>query len=70
MEKPHHRHRRLLPSRALHLGREQQAAATEQCNELTPLAAEHPAPAPPGKGSWQGDAKMESTPSHPRSIQQ
>ena len=65
MEKPDHRHRRLLPSRALHLGREQQVAATEQCNEPT-----HPAPASPGKGGWQGDAKMRSTPSHPRSIQQ
>src|SRR5262249_50269952 len=32
---------RLLPSRALHLGRQQQTAATEQCNELTPLAVEH-----------------------------
>src|SRR5262245_17378651 len=41
MQKSDHRHRRLLTSRALHLGREQQAAATEQCNELTPLAIEH-----------------------------
>src|SRR5262249_4642847 len=40
-EDPDHRHRRLLPSRALHLDREQQTAATEQCNELTPLAVEH-----------------------------
>ena len=30
MGKTDHRNRRLLPSRALHLGREQQAAATEQ----------------------------------------
>src|SRR4029450_10377513 len=40
-EEPDHRHRWLLPSRAPHLGREQQTAATEQCNELTPLAVEH-----------------------------
>src|SRR5262249_43533515 len=46
-EKSDHRHRRLLPSRALHLGREQQAAATEQCNELTPLAVEHRGLPPP-----------------------
>src|SRR5262249_60701820 len=38
---PHPPHGRLLPPRAPHLGRKQQAAATEQCNELTPLAVEH-----------------------------
>src|SRR5262245_37576656 len=32
--------RRLLPSCALHLGRKQQAA-TEQCDELTPLHVRH-----------------------------
>ena len=36
-----HRHRRLLPSGALHLGRKQKSAATDQCNELTPLHVEH-----------------------------
>src|SRR5262249_33046472 len=36
-EKPDHRHRRLLPSRALHLGGEQQAAAAEQRDELAAL---------------------------------
>jgi len=41
VEKSNHRHRRLLPSRALHLGRKQQAAATEQCDELTPLHVRH-----------------------------
>ena len=40
-EEPDHRHRRLLPSRALHLGRKQQSAATEQRNEFTPLAVQH-----------------------------
>src|SRR5262249_54877889 len=35
-----HRHRRLLPPRALHLDREQQAAA-DQSNELTPFYVEH-----------------------------
>jgi hypothetical protein len=35
------RHLRLLPSRALHLCRKQQPAATEQCDELTPLHVEH-----------------------------
>src|SRR5262249_27637421 len=33
--------RRLLPSRALHLGREQQSTASDQSNELTPLHVEH-----------------------------
>src|SRR5262245_49335506 len=47
VKKSDHRHRWLLPSRALHLGREQQAAATEQCNELTPLAVEHRGLPPP-----------------------
>src|SRR5262249_32896193 len=40
----------LLPSRALHLGREQQAAATDQCDELTPRRVGHglhPEPAVP-----------------------
>src|SRR5262249_40591978 len=32
---------RLLPSRALHLGREQQSTASDQSNELTPLHVEH-----------------------------
>src|SRR5262249_19790977 len=32
---------RLLPPRALHLDREQQAAAPDQGNELTPLRVEH-----------------------------
>src|SRR5258708_38940902 len=41
VEEPDHRHRRLLPSRAPRLGREQQAAATHQCDELTPLNIEH-----------------------------
>src|SRR5262245_8445564 len=40
-EEPNHRHRRLLPPRALHLDREQQAAAPDQGNELTPLRVEH-----------------------------
>src|SRR5262245_25178880 len=40
-QETNNRHRRLLPSRALHLGREQQAAATEQCDELTPLHVRH-----------------------------
>src|SRR5262249_45575502 len=40
-EYPDHRHRRQLPSRALHLDREQQTAATDQCDKLTPLAVEH-----------------------------
>jgi hypothetical protein len=35
------RHRRLLPPRAPYLDREQQAAATEQCDELTPLHVRH-----------------------------
>src|SRR5262245_37780092 len=41
VEKPDNRHRRLLPSRALHLGREQQTAATDQGDELTPLHVRH-----------------------------
>src|SRR5262249_39503353 len=41
IQEPDHRHRRMLPARALHLGREQQAAATEQCDELTPLHVRH-----------------------------
>src|SRR5262249_22002672 len=36
-----HRHCRLLPSRALHLDREQQTAAPAQSNELTPLLVRH-----------------------------
>src|SRR5262249_19068800 len=40
VNEPNPQHCRLLPSRAFHLGREQQTAATEQCNELTPLAVE------------------------------
>jgi len=36
-----HGYRRLLPSCALHLGRKQQAAATEQCGELTTLHVRH-----------------------------
>src|SRR5262249_40024889 len=41
VKEPDHRPCRLLPSRALHLGREQQTAATEQCDELTPLHVRH-----------------------------
>jgi hypothetical protein len=40
-EYPNHRHCRLLPSRAIHLGREQRAGAPDQCNELTPVNVEH-----------------------------
>src|SRR5262249_48948797 len=41
VEKSDHRHRRLLPPRALHLDSEQQAAAPDQGNELTPFEVEH-----------------------------
>src|SRR5215471_13706813 len=40
-EKADHRHSRLLPPRALHLHREQQTAAADQANELTPRCVEH-----------------------------
>ena len=45
-EIPGHRHRRLLPKRALHLDREQQTAGPEQGNELTPFKVEHGASSP------------------------
>src|SRR6516225_2467698 len=41
VQKLDHRHRRLLPPRAPYLDREQQAAATDQCDELTPLHVRH-----------------------------
>src|SRR5262245_36096845 len=40
-EKTNHRHCRLLPPSAPYLDREQQAAATNQCDELTPLHVRH-----------------------------
>src|SRR5215471_11028969 len=43
-EKADHRHGRLLPPRALHLHREQQTAAADQANELTPRCVEHGLP--------------------------
>src|SRR5262249_42419291 len=49
-EKADHRHGRLLPPRALHFHREQQTAAADQGNELTPRRVEHgllPEPAVP-----------------------
>src|SRR5262245_26354737 len=41
VQEPARRHRRLLPPRAAYLEREQQSAATEQCDELTPLHVRH-----------------------------
>src|SRR5215471_5023661 len=41
VKKLDHRHRRLLPPRAPYLDREQQATATNQCDELTPLHVRH-----------------------------
>jgi hypothetical protein len=43
-EKADHRHGRLLPPRALHLHREQQTAAADQVNELTPRCVGHGLP--------------------------
>src|SRR5262249_32313641 len=43
-EKADHRHARLLPPRALHLHREQQTAAADQGNELTPRCVKHGLP--------------------------
>jgi hypothetical protein len=40
-QEPDYRHRRLSRTRAPHFGREQQTAASDQSNELTPFYVEH-----------------------------